>query len=394
MFKLKHNTMKKTSVAIFLLGLLALPMAVFAFETKSGASVYVEKNQVVEGNFYAAGQSITIEGRVTGDVICAGQSITIKGKVDGDVICAGQSIIADGEIGGNLRVAGNTIFIGSKVARNVMSFGANITTDASSTVGWDMLVGGAMVETRGKIGRDLYGGASNLIVAGEIGKNIRMQIDDRALSASKKFNKDDKNNLPFKIAKGAKINGDVNYKGVYEANVEEGVKIKGKINHDVATVASKTKNKSGGWAMSKIISIFSAFVVGLVLVSFFKQPIKNISDKVLINYWAKIGWGVVLFFLTPIAFVLLLITIIGIPTALLTMTAWVMALYLGKVLAGIIIGKKILEKKYKDESMVWSMILGIFVLWLVCSIPFFGALVSMVAIWWAWGSVIMYLKKA
>lgn len=385
--------MKKTSAAIFLLGLLALPMGVLAFEAKTGSSVYVEKNQVVEGNLYAAGQSITIEGRVTGDVICAGQTVTIKGRVDGDVICAGQSIIADGDIGGSLRTAGNTIFIGGKVARNVMSFGANITTNASSTVGWDMLVAGAMVEARGKIGRDLYGGAANAVVSGEVGKNIRLHIDDRALAANKKINKDDKKNIPFKITDGAKINGDVNYKGVLEADIAGGAKIKGKINHDVAVIPGKAKTSSGGWAMSKIISIFSAFVVGLVLVSFFRKQIKDISQLIYKNYWSKIGWGVVLFFLTPIAFVLLLITIIGIPTALLMMTAWVMALYLGKVLAGIIIGRKILEIKYKDESMVWSMILGIFILWLACSIPFFGAFVSMIAIWWAWGSVAMYLKK-
>ena len=68
---------------------LILPTTVMAFVVKTGDSIYVAADEIVDGNFYAAGNSITIEGNIVGDVIgVAAQTINISGRVEGDVICA------------------------------------------------------------------------------------------------------------------------------------------------------------------------------------------------------------------------------------------------------------------------------------------------------------------
>ena len=219
--------MKKTSLTLLSLAIvLLLPVAVKAYSAQSGASVYVPKTETIEGSLYAAGQNITVEGRVKGDVICAGQTINIKGVVDGDVICAGQTINVDSKIGGNLRTAGSFINIDGSIARNVMAFGATINTAASSTIGSDMLVGAALAEIRGKISRDLYGGGSSIIIGGQVDKNIKLSLEDGNYGK----NKDDKNNASgLVIDKGAKIGGNLEYSAYKDATIDKGAKITGKI---------------------------------------------------------------------------------------------------------------------------------------------------------------------
>ena len=126
--KFKSNLTKKIFLATAVIFLL-LPLTASAYSLKKGDAVYVPKDEIIEGNLYAVGSSLIIDGKVTGDVICAGQSININGN-----------------IGGNLRVVGNTINFNGQVARNAMVIGTTAVTSASSTIGWDLLILGNIFE--------------------------------------------------------------------------------------------------------------------------------------------------------------------------------------------------------------------------------------------------------
>jgi cytoskeletal protein CcmA (bactofilin family) len=132
---------KTRLIAIFSLAfVLAIPATAKAFSVKTGDSIYIPQGEVIDGNLYAAGASITIDGDVQGDVICGAQTLNINGKVGGDVICGAQSININSEIGGNVRVGAQSVNIKGSVARNVNVAGGVIVLDKDASVGWDMLV--------------------------------------------------------------------------------------------------------------------------------------------------------------------------------------------------------------------------------------------------------------
>jgi hypothetical protein len=65
---------------------------------KSGQDVSVPKGETINETLVATGQTVSIDGDVSGDVICAGQNISIAGNVNGDVLCAGQTVDVAGSV--------------------------------------------------------------------------------------------------------------------------------------------------------------------------------------------------------------------------------------------------------------------------------------------------------
>lgn len=373
---------------------LALPLGAKAFVVKAENSVYVGKDEVISGNLYAVGANVTVDGTVNGDVICGAQAVNINGKVDGDIICGAQSINIDGEVGGSVRAAGNSININGTVARNVMAFGAIVNVGVDATVGWDMLIAGATGEIRGKIGGDLHGAAANVIIAGTIGKDVRLKLDERIRSEIKGVGF--KEQAPLTITKDAVINGSVTYTSGSEGVIAEGASITGEITHNLPKVKPSKKYLAMGWAWGRLYSIFSSLVIGLVLISLWREQITKLTDKMLDKIGPSIGWGIVVMFLAPIIVILLLITVIGIPLAALLLGVWMIALLLSKIMVGILIGRSLIKKLgwKKKESLIWAMIIGIVLSWLIFSIPFIGWMLCLIAVWWGLGGIWLSFKKA
>jgi len=366
-YKFNHKIMKK-AIIIGCFTLL-LPLAASAYSVKNGDSVYVPKDEVIEGNLYAAGSSLVIDGKVTGDIICAGQSININGK-----------------IGGNLRLVGNTINFNGQVERNGIIIGATGITSASSTIGWDLLILGNIFELNGKVGRDLYGGAGKVNLGGQVGKNINLDFGAQ--------NKDEK---PFTITSTAKINGQLKYKSDKDATIDAGAVITGETIHNFPTAVTKKSNLANlGWWWGKLISLFSALVVGLVLISFWREQVIKITDLISAKAGASLGWGILALLLTPIIAIILLITIIGIPLALILMALWLIAMYVSKILVGILIGRTLLSKYWlkQKDSLILAMIVGIVVAYLIFAIPFIGWIMALMATLFGLGGIMLVLKKA
>ena len=375
----------KKAIIILALAIILTPLAASAYSIKKGDSVYVPKDEVIQGNLYAVGSTLNIDGKITGDIICAGQSININGDVAGDIICAGQSININGKIGGNLRLAGNSINFNGQVARNAMAFGTTIVTTASSSIGWDLLVLGNIFELRGDIGRDLYGSAGRANVAGQIGNNLDLN-----------FGSQNNNDQPLIIASTAKIDGQVKYKSDKDAAIDSNAVIKGEVIHNFPAVVTKKSNLTDlSWWWGNLISIFSAWVSGLVLISFWREQIIKITDLMLAKVGPSFSWGILALLLTPIIAIILLITIIGLPLSLILLALWLIALYVSKILAGILIGRSLINNYWpkQKDSLILAMIVGIIIASLIFALPFIGWIIALLAMLWGLGGIILALRN-
>ncbi|OIO07458.1 hypothetical protein CO115_00205 [Candidatus Falkowbacteria bacterium CG_4_9_14_3_um_filter_36_9] len=386
--------MKKTLIVFFAL-FLFMPLVASAFAVKTSDSVYIGKNDTVAGNLYTAGANITVEGKVTGDVICAGQSVNINGAVEGDVICAGQSVNINGAVGGSVRAAGNSVNINGQVARNIMIAGASVILGSDAQAGWDMLIAGAVGEIRGKVGRDLYGVAASMIISGEVNGDVRLKIDDKIESKRRGVGLND-NKTKLKIEDTAKINGGLIYTAEGKAQISSSTSIVGKVTHNLPKLKNTKKLALMGLVWVRTYSIFSSLIIGLVLISFWRGRIKDLTDVMQVKAGASIGWGIAVMFLTPVILILLLLTIIGIPLALMLLGIWLIFICVSKILTGILAGRIILEKfwKQKKDNLILAMIIGIVALWIIFSIPFVGWILFLIATWWGLGGIFIYLKKA
>jgi len=371
---MKNRGLRLLLLAIFLL----LPLAAIkAADGRTGANIYVAKDDIISGNYYAAGETITIDGTIGGDLIVAGQTINVNGLVEGDIIAAGQNISINGPVGGNVRVAGNSITINNTVARNVNAFGANIVLGGNSRIGWDVYAAGAAMEMRGVIDGRLNGYAGQAVLAGKIGKDVDLNLSGKGTDSR------------LDVASSAMINGDLNYTSANAASVAAQASIAGQTEHK--TPVTRSTNWLLVWLWAKLFSIFSVLVVGLVLIF----GLKNFSNKVLStleeNPVKNILPGLIGMLIVPPIAIIFAATVIGLPLALILAALWLILCYIAKIFTAIWIGHLLVTKiSQEDWSLAWSLALGVIILWFVSAIPFIGWLISLFAVWLGLGALWSY----
>ncbi len=386
-FLFKHLSTFKASrkLAVVLMLFLFLPAVCLASQFKADDSIFVSPHDTIDGNLYAFGSRLNIAGRVKGDLIFVGQDIDISGSVDGDIIGVGQNIKISGPVNGSVRLAvSGQAVIASSVARNLMAWAPRqLIIASSSTIGWGVLASGGQVLVRGRIGRSFSGRVGRAVVSGRVGRDVNLQLSAAA------------NKPHLIIAPSAVIGGDLKYNDWRQGQISPQAKIKGRVIY--APPSAENKPFFSAYQVLKAIYvIFSVFVVGLVLVSLWRRPIIEITDLMLSRVSAAIAFGAGLMVLAPFLFLFLILTLIGLPLALILFGIWLLFIFLGKIMAAILLGRSLIEKFWpaKDYSLVWAMIIGVLVAWPLFSLPFFGWLLAWLASWWGLGGFYLYFKKA
>src|SRR3989338_2079090 len=379
--------MKKNKLIIVLaLAFISVPLLALAAENQFSQSIYVGENEIIDGNFIKVGNIIEINGAVNGDVIVAGNTINISGPVAGDVIAAGNIIRIKGTVMGSLRLAGSYIEIDSEVKHNVWALANTLTLNSKAKVGWDVFSGAANVEIKGPVSGNLWIAGANLLIENEIGKNITAGIDQEG---------------ELILYPQAKINGDINYKAKNENQLvkKEGAQVLGKINK----LSGGAPGIGGGgvfwlgYLFGKIISFFSLLIIGLILITLLPKFLADVNLEMIKKAGPSIGWGLVYLILTPIIAVLLAITIIGLPLAVILILIFLIALYLSKVLAAFTLGlflanQMSADKKYKGQ-LLWPFVFGLLVIVILGSIPLLGWLFKIILMLWAFGALIAVKKE-
>jgi len=280
-------------------------------------------------------------------------------------------------------MAASTVNINGEIGQNANAFAASVSASEKSKIGWDMFMGAAGANLSGEIGGDLHGGGANISLNSKVGKNVNLALGEKSKDTS------------FTIGDKAQIGGNLTYRSGENAEISSQAKIAGE------TIRKEFKagmKKSGPAARAGMIvfSIFSSLIIGLVLVSVFRKKIIVVTDIMLDKIAASIGVGFLALILAPFVFVILAITIIGLPLSLILLAFWIIALYVSKIITGIFLGRVLIEKYWavKKESLIWPMIIGVIVTSLVCFIPFIGWLLGLIAALWAVGGMILACKKS
>ncbi|MFH1598584.1 MAG: hypothetical protein ABIB97_06020 [Patescibacteria group bacterium] len=371
---------------IFLTLAVFITIPAIALAQSYQAEVTVSKNEVVDRNLIRAAQTVTIEGRVDGDVIVAANEITISGRVGGDVIAAGNNIRITGSVEGNVRVAGNNVEIDANVGKNLIAFGNTINISEKASVAWSALIFGSTVNQRGQIGGHLDGGAVNFKIYGQVGGDSTIHLS---------------NDGNLTLYEESEIIGTLTYKGetASQLTLKSGATV-GEKEFVVQKLPSISWKALAGWGAGfyfffKLVRLFGLLVVGLVLIALFHKKLYAITEEMLKKPAVYMGWGLVYLIVIPIILFLLLLTVIGIPLALIAGLLYGIVLYLTQIFAGLLIGKKVLQSINKDKevSLTWAMIMGVFLYLILVSIPVIGWLVHLVAVIWILGAMAELLKK-
>ncbi|MBU4331720.1 hypothetical protein KKD19_05750 [Patescibacteria group bacterium] len=348
--------------------ILAVPLAVGA---AANQNIYIGEDEAVIGNLFRAGATVEINAPVPQDLFVLGQSVVINGDVGGSVFAAGSNVRINGDVAGSVRVVGQVVEINGKVGKNVTGFGNMIILGQESEVAWDAAVYGATIELRGRINGRIDGGGAQVVIAGELAGGGKLDVDGE-----------------LTVRESAIIGQTLEYTSKEPAKVASGALISGELKQLQPKVSVKKSDWKPFWWLSRITELFGLLVVGLVLVALMRKKIGEMAKQMIKEPGKSILWGLVYSIVAPVVLFLLLFTIIGIPLSVIGLVMYGISLYLSKVFAGIALGLWILSKSKKKDSLGLAMLLGLVALTIVCSIPFVGFLICLVAMWWGLGGII------
>lgn len=383
---MNHPLMQKTFLII---SMICSFHAASAIRMEYGNNVII--SSPVHEDLYVAGGTITINAPIHGDLIIAGGTININDTIIGDILIAGGEIIFNGFAGDDIRCAGGKIRISRNVAGDVVVTGGSIIIDKGITIG-NLVVSGGSVTVDGNVNGEVKGFFGEFVLNGNVAKDITCRGKKITINGTV----EGKSALAASdiiIGSNAIFNNEVRYWN-RKGSLDFGQSLKnGNAIYDpgLSIDTDKWYYLGAATVLGLLWYLGMAFLLISIIQYLFSATMKKAGDTVFNNTWKSIGLGFLFFIAVPIAAVIALITVVGVPVGILLMIGYVALLLLATIITSVVTANW-LNNRNNRQWNYWRIVfaaLAIFiVLKILASIPFLGWLILFVMVCMAYGGII------
>lgn len=355
--------------------LLILPATINAIELRGGEDLNYSSDKVFNGNTFIAGSNINFEAVVEGDLFIVGSEVDLdEAEILGDLyIGAGNVTLRDIKVE-DIRLGSGTLIIkGSKISGDLMIGSAQVIIDENTEISGSIYAGAGTLNLEGIIGEDIRMRAGDIVIDAQIGGQVKVNADS------------------LNIKKNSQINGKVIYtygKEGEKATVSKDAELSGGFSQKQTSKAPAKKSILPNLT-SFLYGLLMYWIVGLIMVLFVPVCMRRTAEILEKRPWASLGWGALALFVTPIALMILLMTFLGIPLALIGLGFYLLLLYIAKIFTATYIGIKILKSEKKTHAPIWEMALGVLIIFILGAIPYIGGWVRFLAILFGLGILIL-----
>lgn len=332
---------------------------------RTGETVSVADDQVVGGDFYATGGTVSNSGLVQGDFYTAAGSFTNNGAVEGDLSVISGSAQIHASVTDDVRVVGGDVVIAGKIGGDVVVLGGLLKILSTAEVEGDVLFFGGELQVLGDVAGSVMGTADSVRIDSHIGQSLDMKTGSLTLGDR------------------AEILGDVRYESLSEIVRSQNAVVVGEIVRNTSTVEKSVSYD--GYIISFIIILFSALVLQLLFRAHLQRSLPLMTQNM--GMAGLIGMAVMI--ITPILIVVSLASMLGILVGLVILFAFVLLLLLSFALSSIYIGALISKylKKENTLSVVYT-VLGAVTLQLTLLVPVIGPITAILIFFIVFGALI------
>jgi hypothetical protein len=310
--------------------LVLMSSGAMALQTFTGDVVTIESP--VNDDVFASGDVVNINAPVNSAVVVAG-TVNINSPVAGDVFAAGGDVALNSRVGGKVVTAGGNVNLGGSVDTNVVAAGGRVRILRGTTVGRDALIAGGDVSNDGAV-------AGNLTVrAGSFRNNGTA--------------------------------GRVDYQRT-EPPREEGVR--------------------EGFNFFGLLLTLGYFIIGLILLRYLPGLFIAMDEEVRSSPLVKTLLGFVFIIAAFIAIIILAITVVGMPIAVITALLIIVALMLTGIFVSFSLGRLIGGLLKQNLGTMALFVIGFVVLNILFLLPFVGGLIGLISMSLGFGAMIYGLR--
>ena len=309
-----------------------------AEQTRTGGTVVVEEGETVEDDLTAMGGTIIVDGTVEGDLSVVGGNVVVgeTGTVTGDVDGASGSVRIEGDVGGTVSVGAGTLFVGP-----------------------DAVIAG-----------DLNAGAGSIDIAGTVGGDVEVGTETLVLQET------------------AVIEGDLRYGA--EEFVDEGATVEGEI---IQTDAGFDPVPTPpGWMLT-VYGFLVNLLLGVLLLLVFPVASNGIATEARSEPIFVGAIGLVVLVAVPLVLVLLVLTLIGIPLAIVGAILFALLLWIASIYGRFAVGSWLLS--YTEIDNRWlALLVGLLAVGIVELVPFLGGLITFLVLLLGLGALALVVRGA
>ncbi len=337
-----------------------------------GNSLHIDG--IVEGSVLAGGQTVTVAGTVTRNFFVGAQTVNLTGTVQGDVVACCMDFVTTGPVWGAVRVGAGSVTIGSRVEQDVLAGCRSLVVESGSEVKGDVVAGCAVLEIAGTVRGDVRVAADRIIVSGIIDGDIEATVGDKLV-----------------LTEDARVFGSVRYRAESELDFGHPDAVFGDISftkleepgelEDLRDLRPRLDLFTAFLLPFAIFSVLGALVVGFILVAIWKHVLIRALDSAAERFGRTVGFGALGLFAAPVAVLVSCVLVLTIPVGLIGTLFYLIALYLGKILAGMFLGRwlfRVLGGRatsslpHQGPSLWLTAPVGIVLAYALCAIPFVG----------------------
>lgn len=355
--------------------MLASPLPALAFVSRSGHTVSI--SQTVQDDLYLAGGIVISTATVDGDVAAAGGQVDLAGQTTGGVLAAGGTVRIAGTIGRALRAASGSLRVEAKTGGDAILSGGIVSVGPGAQIGRDLVVAGGTV-----------------IISGAVGRNLRLRGGDVTVGGAVQGDADIRARKII-LLPGARIAGHLRYSSEQPVEIQSGARIAGGTERIPITEEHAGRGVGGLWF--RLIEGLALLALGLVLLGVIPQGTSAVVTEAEARFGRSLLSGFILLVTVPIAAVLLLFTVIGIPISVMGMLLYLATLYPSQVFTAGWLGDQILRWSRGGESFrarFLPLVIGTVVLVLLFAIPYAGWAFRLVAVFVGFGALWTTLWRA
>lgn len=366
--------MRGLRIAIVLILVLAFPLPALAFVPRGGNTVVVA--EPISDDLYVAGGTVEVSGQIDGDVVAAGGTVTLSGPVTGGILATGGTVSIRGTTGRSIRAAAGNLTVGGRVAADAVVAGGSITVEQAAEIGRDLVAAGGGVQVTGTVRRNAWLTGGTVTIGGGIDGDVEAHADRIVL-------------LPT-----ARINGTLRYSADQPIEMQAGAQVTGQVTRvdrpSRPRLMISPAARFGFRFAGRVLEAVWLLAIGLILMAITPRGVQVVAERVRTRFGLSLLAGFVLVVAVPVAAVLLLVTIVGIPLAFVVMLLYAATLYPGQVFVSTWLGNALLRglgRSGTATSPYVAVTVGVIVLVILVTIPFVGWIFRLLALFTGFGAL-------
>jgi hypothetical protein len=380
-------------------------------QTLLGGLMLAVSAAATAGNFGGLifGGDTTVTTPIAGDSIIVGGHIEVLAEIGGNLVATGGEVDIRKSIGKDLVAAGGTVTLAAPVLGNARAYASSVEITSDAKVGGNADFAGDHVRISGPIDGRLKAAGDDIEIDTTVNGDVDVIADHIALGPN------------------AHVNGRLRYTTSSELQRDPAAQVNGAV--------ERTLRGSGGphnwrrWSRDSSISDDSfgnwpiagwqnsirewkdsyahrglgwlggtCIVIALLIGALLPGLTRGLGATVSSQWGWSVFLGLLVLVCTPILVTILVITIIGIPIALLVIAASFLLLFLGYIASGVALGDIALHQlapaRYNDAaSRILAAVLAMAIVIAAARAPVVGGLVSIVAMLTGCGALLMQMRR-